>query len=59
MSVLRALFDIGQFKPDEVRIQIEGKVFEDRANAVFRKTMLRRAELPENVDTKSMSRNLF
>ena len=65
MPILKAVFDIHLFKPDDVSLQIEdnallleAKATEDRDIAVFRKTMLRRLELPEHVDAKMMKCDL-
>lgn len=62
MPVLKAVFDIHHFHPDQVHLSftednhliLEARANDDRDVAVFKKTMLRRMELPKHVDTKMM-----
>lgn len=61
MPVLRAVFDVHHFKPDDINLTIEKNILvldargrEEKEAAVFNKTMLRRLELPEFVDSKMM-----
>ncbi|ELU09185.1 hypothetical protein CAPTEDRAFT_224386 [Capitella teleta] len=60
MPVLKAIFDVHHFTPDQVHLSftddnhliLEARANDDRDVAVFKKTMLRRMELPKHVDTK-------
>ena len=62
MPVLKAVFDVHHFSPDQVHITVtednhlilEARAKDDRDVAVFKKTMLRKLELPKHADTKMM-----
>lgn len=54
---LRAVFDVHHFQPDEIEVKVENRQLQvkaqgldDRETALFRKTMIRKIDLPENVD---------
>ncbi len=61
MPILKAVFDIHHFTPDEIQLSVEneqllleGRTTDDRPDAVFRKTMVRKIDLPKYVDPKMM-----
>lgn len=54
---LRAVFDVHHFQPDEIEVKVENRQLQvkaqgldDRETALFRKTMIRKIDLPDNVD---------
>lgn len=65
MPILKAVFDVSHFKPDDIQyniendqLTIEGTDIDDRPDAVFRKTMIRKMDLPKNVDSKLVQYSL-
>ena len=61
MPMLKAIFDVHHFKADEVQLSVEdghltllAQCLEDRESAVFKKTMIRKIEIPKYVDHKMM-----
>lgn len=61
LPILRAVFDVHSFRPDDVQISVEddlltvkAEVVEDKACSTFRKTLVRRIDLPLNADKKRM-----
>jgi len=61
LPMLKAIFDVHHFKPDEVQLSVEddqltliAQCLEDRDTAVFKKTMIRKIDLPKYVDHKLM-----
>ncbi|ESN92279.1 hypothetical protein HELRODRAFT_194315 [Helobdella robusta] len=61
MPVLKACFDVQHFKPDEVQLSVENGILtvfaqslQERDVAVFKKTMIRRLEIPSYVDHQLM-----
>ncbi|KAK2164963.1 hypothetical protein LSH36_57g08047 [Paralvinella palmiformis] len=62
LPILKAVFDVHHFKPDEINLTVddddtlilEAKSVDDRDDAVFRKTMVRKINLPIFVDHKMM-----
>jgi HSP20 family molecular chaperone IbpA len=63
--VLKALFDVQHFKPEEVyleikdrRLTVTAQCFDDEPTAVYRKTLLRTLDLPEQADTTAMQYNI-
>jgi len=58
---LKAVFDVEHFKPNEIDIKVNNgqlvltaQSLDDRQEAVYRKTMTRKIDLPDNVDAKAM-----
>lgn len=61
MPMLKAVFDVHHFKPEEVQLSVEegqltliAQCLDDRESAVFKKTMIRKVDLPKYVDHKMM-----
>ena len=61
LPVLKAVFDVHHFTPEEIMLTVDGeelsleaRSLDDRDDRVYRKTMLRRIELPKHVDAKMM-----
>lgn len=61
MPMLKAVFDVHHFKPEEVQLSVEdgqltllAQCFDDRESAVFKKTMIRKLDLPKYVDHKML-----
>lgn len=55
--VLKAVFDVHHFKPEEIEVKVEDRQLQvkaqgldDRETALYRKTMIRKIDLPETVD---------
>ena len=62
LPMLKAVFDVSHFTPDDVRLTIEDdqlvlvaeRMDDTRECSVFKKTMLRRIDLPKFVETRRM-----
>ena len=61
MPVLKAVFDVHHFTPDDIYLAIEdeqlileARSLDDRNDRVYKKTMLRRVDIPKHVDPKMM-----
>lgn len=61
MPVLRACFDVKHFKPEEVQLNVEdghltlfAQCLEEKQVALYKKTMIRKMELPKHVDHTCM-----
>ena len=60
--VLRARFDVHHFTKEEIDLRVEGdqllldaQTTDDRDTAIFRKTMIRKLDLPNNVNKNDLS----
>jgi len=65
LPMLKATFDVHHFKPDEVQLSVHdeqltliAQCLEDHESAVFKKTMIRKIDLPKYVDHKLMQCDL-
>lgn len=61
MPVLKAVFDVHHFTPEDISLNVAGdelvleaRALDDRDDRVYRKTMIRRIDLPKHVDPKMM-----
>lgn len=58
---LKAVFEVKNFKPEEINVQIvdnrlemTAQCLDDQENAIYRKTMVRQIDLPDTVDTTAV-----
>jgi HSP20 family molecular chaperone IbpA len=61
LPVLKALFDVHHFRPEDISIDVneselylQAKTTEDKDDRVYTKTMLRKIALPEQVDPRNL-----
>jgi len=61
MPMLKALFDVHSFRPEDVQVSVDDDLLtvkaeglEDTECSIFRKTLIRRLDLPENADRRRM-----
>ena len=64
MPFLKALFDVRHFKEEDISVKIEesqlvmtAQNLEDRDDRTYTRTIIRRVDLPQHVDTKMMHTN--